>query len=1225
MPTFSHLHVHTEYSLLDGLSSIDSLYAKAKQDNMPAIAISDHGNMFGVFDFVNKAWKDTVIIGKDDQGKDILTPKIKPIVGCEFYVVEDRHKKTFSRENKDERYHQIMLAKNSLGYKHLSQLCSLGYIEGMYSKYPRIDKKLIEKYHEGLIATTCCIGGYVPQAILQKGEDAAEAEFQWWLNIFEKDYYIELQRHQLHEQEKVNDILLKWAKKYNVPVIATNDSHYTQETDYLTHDVLLCINTNAKLNTPGYDDMINDDIQVKNRRFKFNNNQYYLKTTKEMELLFADIPEAIDNTQAIVDKIEPLQLKKDILLPNFPIPPAFQIHTDYQLNQWEYLKHLTLEGAKRKYTEITTDIQERIDFELFTIKTMGFAGYFLIVSDFIKEGKRMGVWIGPGRGSAVGSVVAYCLDITNIEPMKYNLLFERFLNPDRKSMPDIDTDFDVEGRSKVIDYVVQKYGKENVAAIVTYGTMAAKSSIKDVARAYDIPLTDSNQLTGLISGSIKNDVHLKDIFHAPLYKKDGDNSLESKDVQVNILENVKKIRTIYNDTDHIHATVLQHAEKLEGTIRQVGIHAAGVIIAPTSLLDIMPVCISKESPLWVTQIEGRVIEEAGVIKMDFLGLKTLSVMKMTVEFIRLTHGIDIDVDTIPLDDIASFQLFQKGDTVAVFQFESTGMRKYLIELKPDKIDDLIAINALYRPGPMQYVNNFINRKKGKEKIEYDLPEMEQYLKETYGVTVYQEQVMLLAQKIADFSKGEADMLRKAMGKKDKKILEKMKVRFMDNASKKYPQPILEKIWLDWESFAEYAFNKAHATCYAILAYKIAYLKSHYPICFMAASLNYSSSDELPSFLDECKRLKIDIVRPDINESTKHFTPTKDKKIRFGFTGIKGVGEAAIETIIEERIKKGLFTDIRDFLSRVKISSTAIEALVYTGAFDCFPLLHRAQYFFVPPGAKISNIAKIINIISTKSKQKDSNLVTLFDGTDIDINNTDDNTTDTAKLPPLPNCPKLSILEQIEKEKEYAGMYISGHPLDPYAFDLSHYKFFPLRDIPILQERLLQNKDGNAIPTFLGGLITKVDIRKTKNGNEFVSFILEDLSGNTNILLWTEEYLKVKPFLQVGNVVCIKTFIQRQYESDKFNYKVSFINLLENFREEHIHSIELQIPLTEINETMIHLFKTYIEQSPGKTNLKIHLQDENNQHSLLSQKKIKINSMLIDLLNQYKNIKINITA
>ncbi|MCX8020476.1 MAG: DNA polymerase III subunit alpha, partial [Chitinophagaceae bacterium] len=853
---FSHLHVHTQYSLLDGAAPIKKLYQKAVEDNMPALAISDHGNMFGVFEFVAQAYN-----YKNADG----SLKVKPIVGCEFYLTEDRHKKTFTKEQKDPRYHQILLAKNEEGYRNLIKLTSLGYIEGLYGKYPRIDKELIVKYHQNLIATTCCLGGIVPRTLLTKGMEEAENEFRWWLNIFQDDYYVEIQRHGLPEQEKVNAALLKLAKKYNVKVIASNDSHYVEKNDFTAHDILLCINTGEKFSTPALREFTDDDIAVKNKRFAFPNDEYYFKTTEEMTRLFGDIPEAIDNTNEVADKIETLNLTRDILLPDFPVDKKFQIHTRDEkinnqvitaasLNQWEYLKHLTYEGAKERYHEITDEIKERIDYELFIIKTMGYAGYFLIVSDIIRAGRERGVLIGPGRGSAAGSVVAYCLKITNIDPIKYNLLFERFLNPDRKSMPDIDTDFDDENRQKVIDYIVEKYGKHHVAHIVTYGTMAARMSIKDVARVLDLPLPESDALAKLVPE--RPGISLQFILHAPL-KSDGKKaddevkSLEDANLNADELENVKKLRELYSKPETPAGRVLREAERLEGSVRNTGIHAAGIIIASRNLTELIPVCTSKETDLWISQIDKDNIEKAGIVKMDILGLKTLTIVKDTLRFIKENYGREIDIDKIPFDDAKTFALFQQGATVAVGQFESAGMQKSLRELKPDKLADLIAMNALFRPGPMDYIPTFINRKHGREPITYDLPEMKEYLEETYGVTVYQEQVMLLAQKLAGFSKGDADLIRKAIGKKDEKLLGKLKEQFIKGGKERnHPEQVLEKIWKDWEEFAKYAFNKSHSTCYAYLAYQTAYLKANYPAEFMAAVLNHAENIEKITFFME---------------------------------------------------------------------------------------------------------------------------------------------------------------------------------------------------------------------------------------------------------------------------------------------------------------------------------------------------------------------------------------
>lgn len=782
MPRFSHLHNHTQFSLLDGAADIKSLYKKAVKDNMPALAITDHGNMFGVFNFVAEAAKYNT---KENPNV------IKPIVGCEFYLVENRHKRSFTKDDKDVRYHQLFLAKNNIGYKNLVKLTSLGYMEGLYGKYPRIDKELVLKYHEGLIATTCCLGASVPKTILRKGEAEGEREFLWWLDIFGEDYYVELQRHDIPEQNTVNEVLIGFALKHNVKIIASNDSHYVNREDYNAHDILLCINTGEKQSTEKFKDG-DEDTSARDKRFAFYNDEFYFKDTSEMQQLFSDRPDAIDNTNEIVDKIEPLKLKQDILLPHYQIPQGFE-------NQDHYLKHLTWEGARKRYSEITPDIEERINFELFTVKTMGFAGYFLIVADFINHGKNIGVLVGPGRGSAAGSAVAYCIGITNIDPIKYNLLFERFLNPDRKSMPDIDTDFDDEGRQKVIDYVVDKYGKNQVAQIITYGTMAAKMSIKDVARVLDLPLPDSNALAKLVPD--RPGISLGRLLTAPI---DGEKSLKTKEnLSADELEKVKSLRSILEEGTSLQSSVLKEAMVLEGSVRNTGIHAAGIIIAPTDLTDIIPVSTSKETDLLITQFEGKIIEDAGVIKMDFLGLKTLTILRDAIRLIEKNHGVKINLDEIPLDDSRTLALYQRGETNGTFQFESVGMQKYLKELKPDMFEDLIAMNALYRPGPMEYIPNYIARKHGKEKVTYDLPEMQEHLQETYGITVYQEQVMLLSQKLGNFTKGDADTLRKAMGKKQIEVLNKMKNKFMDGAKGNgHDEKVLEKNMVRLGSFCQ---------------------------------------------------------------------------------------------------------------------------------------------------------------------------------------------------------------------------------------------------------------------------------------------------------------------------------------------------------------------------------------------------------------------------------------
>lgn len=1178
MSRFSHLHCHTQYSLLDGAANIQSLYKKAIKNNMPAIAITDHGNMFGAFEFVSEAYKH-----KGEDGK----PLVKPVVGCEFYVVKDRHRKSFTKEQKDERYHQVLLAKNAVGYQNLIKLTSLGYTEGMYSKYPRIDKELIEKYHEGLIATTCCIGAYVPQTILHESEETAETEFKWWLDMFGEDYFIELQRHNMKEQEQINQVLLKFAKKYNVPVIATNDSHYTDKDDANAHDILLCINTGEKQSTPGFDDFVNDDAAVKNRRFKFPNDQFYFKSTEEMSTLFSDIPEAIDNTNMIVDRVELLNLKKDILLPAFPIPKEFQVHADANLNQWEYLRHLTYEGAKMRYTDISPDIQERLDFELFTIKTMGFAGYFLIVSDFIRAGRDLGVFVGPGRGSAAGSAVAYCIGITNIDPIKYNLLFERFLNPDRKSMPDIDTDFDDDGRQKVIDYVVHKYGKNQVAQIVTYGTMAAKMSIKDVARVLDLPLPESNALAKLVPD--KPGIELGRVLKAPLTEKEGEKSLEAKEqLAPEDMENVRQLRAIYNGTD-LRAHVLHEAERLEGSVRNTGLHAAGIIIAPDDLMNIIPVCTAKDSDLLVTQIEGSIIEDAGVIKMDFLGLKTLTIIKNALAMIKENHGVDIVIDDIPLDDAATFELYQRADTIGTFQFESPGMQKYLRDLKPDQFADLIAMNALYRPGPLAYIPNFIDRKHGREEIAYDLPEMADYLQETYGITVYQEQVMLLAQSLAGFSKGDADVLRKAMGKKQKSVLDKMKAQFVEGAMKKgHPKDKLEKIWTDWEAFAQYAFNKSHSTCYAFVAYQTAYLKAHYPSEYMAAVLNNAGNiEKITFFMEECKRMGLDVLGPDVNESKKGFAVNKEGAIRFGLGGLKGVGEAAVDSLISERKEAGPYKSIFDMVKRINqraVNKKTLESLAYAGAFDCFPELHRAQYFHIPQGDTSTGLEKIIKYGNIYQAQSQGTTNTLFGDLPAVLD---------IPAPKVPACDPWSLTDRLDKEKEVTGIYMSGHPLDNFRFEMRHYGITPISEFLEVVESTTLQASGKQYR--LAGLVLDGQHRQTRTGRSFGSLSVEDYSGKTEIMLWGDDYMRFKDYLEKGKIIFVVGSFKNRYNSDKYEFKIERINLLESIKQGMTKQVTLFVEPRHVTEDMIRFLEGNLATyKGGSTSLRINLMDVKNQ-------------------------------
>ena len=1203
---FSHLHVHTQFSLLDGAASIKNLYKKAIADGMPALAISDHGNMFGAFEFVKEAYQH-----KNDDG----TLKVKPIVGCEFYITQDRHRKSFSKDEKDPRHHQILLAKNSIGYKNLVKLTSLGYIEGMYSKYPRIDKELIHKYHEGLIATTCCLGALVPQTILKKGEEEGENEFKWWLNIFQEDYYIELQRHGIPEQEKVNEVLLKFAKKYNVKVIASNDSHYVDQEDFNAHDILLCINTGEKQSTPALREFTDDDVMIKNKRFAFPNDQFYLKTGAEMANVFEDLPEAIDNTNEIVDKVELLDLKREILLPHFVVPPGFN-------SQDEYLESLTWAGAKERYKILSVETEERLKFELGIIKKMGFAGYFLIVSDFIRAGRDMGVFIGPGRGSAAGSAVAYCIGITNIDPIKYNLLFERFLNPERKSMPDIDTDFDDEGRQKVIDYVVQKYGKNQVAQIITYGTMAAKSSIADVARVMDLPLAESRALSKLVPE--RPGINLKRLLHAPFSNKeikDDVISLEDKEqLQADDIENVKKLREIYKGND-LQSKILHEAEILEGSVRNTGIHASAIIIAPQDLTDLLPVATSKESELWLTQIEGGTIEEAGVIKMDFLGLKTLSILKTALHLIKENHGVIIEIDNIPLDDEKTYALYQHGDTNGTFQFESPGMQKYLRELKPDKFDDLIAMNALYRPGPMSYIPEYIDRKHGKKQVSYDLQDMEEFLKETYGITVYQEQVMLLSQKLAGFSKGDADVLRKAMGKKQKYILDKMKVQFVEGATAKGHSPDkLEKVWTDWEAFAQYAFNKSHSTCYAFVAYQTAYLKAHYPSEYMAAVLNHAGSiDKITFFMEECKRMGLKVLGPDINESQNGFAVNKKGEIRFGFSGLKGVGENAIENIIEERNKHGHYTSVYDLAKRVNqraVNKKSLESLVYSGAFDCFKDITRAQYFYQAPGDSqgLEKILKFGNIFQAQSANASNTLFGDLQMPDI--------------VPPkLSICEPWPLAVQLDYEKEVTGMYMSGHPLDNYKFEMKHYNITPLADY--IEFKAAVNTHPNPAKQFrVAGLVIDAQHRLTKTGKNFGILTIEDYSGKSEFMLWSEDYVRYTNYLDKGMIVLVEGGFRPRYNSEQYEFRLAKIHLLDTVKTMLTKQVVIDIQPQFVDNNFVSFIEKNIKANPGKSSIKFNIADDRNNYKIgmySLENGFTMNDEMAVFLNENPDIEVSVVT
>ncbi|MBP9079344.1 MAG: DNA polymerase III subunit alpha, partial [Flavobacteriales bacterium] len=1176
------------------------LFKKAAADGQPAVAITDHGNMFGAFKFVAEAGKH-----KNDDG----SPKVKPIVGCEFYVVADRTRKQFTREEKDKRFHQLMLAKNAEGYKNLSKLCSLGFIDGYYSKYPRIDKELIQQHHHGLIATTCCLGASVPQAILQAGTDLAkaEAEFKWWLDLFGEDYYVELQRHGLPEQDQVNAVLVQWASKYNVPIIASNDSHYTDQDDSNAHDILLCINTGEKQATPIATD---EDLSTKGKRFGFPNDQFFFKTKAQMARAFHDLPEALDNTGLIVDKVETLKLKKDILLPNYQLPEGF---TD----QDQYLRHLTYQGAVKRWLagdggidSLDPKVKERLDFELFTIRTMGFAGYFLIVQDFINAGRQMGVLIGPGRGSAAGSAVAYCIGITNIDPVKYDLLFERFLNPDRKSMPDIDTDFDDEGRQRVIDYVVEKYGKNQVAQIVTYGSMAAKSSIRDVARVMDLPLAEADRLAKLVPE--RPGIHLGRLLRAPL---DGDGGVKDQEgLSSEELAAVKELREILESGEPT-ADILRDAEKLEGSVRGTGVHAAGIIIAPTDLTGIIPVCTSKDSDLLLTQFDGRVIEDAGVIKMDFLGLKTLTIIRDALRMIKANHGVDIDIDDIPLDDPKTLALYQRAETNGTFQFESTGMQKYLRELKPDQFADLIAMNALYRPGPLEYIPTFIKRKHGLEPIVYDLPEMEELLQETYGVTVYQEQVMLLSQKLAGFTKGDADVLRKAMGKKDRATLDKMKGKFLAGTGERgFDAKVCEKVWTDWEAFAQYAFNKSHSTCYAFVAYQTAWLKANYPAEYMASVLTHAQGtiDKITFFMEECRRMGIPVLGPDVNESSLQFSVNKQGQVRFGLGAVKGVGGAAVEAITQERGEAGPFSDVFDLVRRVNLRAAnrkALESLALAGALDGLPRSHRAHFFHSPGEGKPTFMETLVRYGQQSQDSADSAQVNMFGDADSGA---------IIPEPPLPATEAWSALEKLHHEKDVIGFYLSGHPLDDHRLVIKH---LCNAQLPQLQD--LKSVVGREL--CMAGIVTKAEHRIARSGKAFGSFSLEDHHGKHDFMLFSEDYMKFKIFLEAGTLLLVKgRAMERTWGRDEgqIEFKISSINLLSDAREKYITKLVLQMDAARVDDALNHELTNILADHKGNCQVLISLVD-NQEHfkvDVLSKaRQVNITTELADRLDAVAGI------
>ena len=1268
---FVHLHVHTHYSILDGMSKIPDLIAKCKKNGMNAIAVTDHGNMFGIKELVDtcskengkvkdavKALEKELADAQDESRKKELQEAIdakrkeifKPIIGCEAYCArrsldkKDKDYKVVNPETGREQivdqsgWHLLLLAKNPKGYENLCRMVSKAWIDGFYMR-PRIDKALLEQYHEGIIVCSACLGGEIPQLIMAGKTAEAEKAIMWYKSIFGDDYYLEIQRHKTdkegadqttyQKQKKVNAVIMELARKTGTKVIATNDVHFVEEEHAEAHDRLICLSTGKDIDDP--------------TRMRYT-KQEWLKTPEEMAAIFSDIPEVLENTLEIADKVEMYSLDRPPIMPMFDIPQEFGTEEEYRrrythedlFNEFtrdekgnvvmtqeaaekkikaiggydrlyrikleaDYLSKLALDGAKKRYGDpVPDDIMERINFELHIMKTMGFPGYFLIVQDFICAARSMGVSVGPGRGSAAGSVVAYCLTITDIDPLKYDLLFERFLNPDRISLPDIDIDFDDDGRGEVLRWVTQKYGKERVAHIITYGTMATKSSIKDVGRVQKVPLPDVNALTALIPDKFGDD------------KADPKTGKVPKVNLKNCLKYIPELQEAQQSANKGIADTLRYAEMLEGTVRQTGVHACGVIIGADDLTKFAPLstALDKETneDVLVTQYEGSVIESVGLIKMDFLGLKTLSIIKEAIKNIKKSKGIDLDIDKIPIDDPATYALYSAGQTVGTFQFESAGMQKYLRELQPSTFEDLIAMNALYRPGPMDYIPQFIARKHGKEPIVYDIDIMEKYLKDTYGITVYQEQVMLLSRLLANFTRGESDALRKAMGKKLRDKLDQMKPKFISQGTANGHDPkILEKIWGDWEKFASYAFNKSHATCYSWVSYQTAYLKAHYPAEFMAANLTRNRDDigEVTKFMDECKAMKLKVKGPDINESDLNFTVNSAGEIRFGLGGIKGVGEGAVEAIVGERRKNGPYKGLFDFLQRVNLSACnrkAIESIALSGGFDCFSGIDRELFLQELTNSRGEPVLDSLIRYGIRYQQdKANNANSLFGGLD----------TVEIPLPELPKIEPMSQLDKLNKEKELIGIYLSSHPLDRYRMEIQFGCSVHMADI----KGMIEN--GTPVSFHVAGMIIGVKEGRTKMDKPYGIMTVEDYSGQYEFPLFGKDYIEYGKFLKKDLFVRINARIQehgadwkypkkQDNGAPKIECKLTGIDLLEDVRDRMIDKLTVFLQLGQIDQMLTSELLSLFEENKGNVELCIGVHDpEERVNMMLHSHKIRI--------------------
>jgi len=1179
--SFVHLHCHSQFSVLQAVSEVDELVNTAKSMGMPAIAITDHGNMMSAFNFVKTA----------------LKADITPIVGCEFNLCRDHA----DRSMKDDGFQTVVLAKNKVGYHNLAKLASLAYTAGFYY-LPRIDKDLLVQYKSDLIVTTGGLWGEVPYTLLNVGEQQAEEAFVWYKEQFGDDFYAELNRHGLPEEEVVNETLLRFCAKHNVKYFASNNTYYTRKSQAAAHDILLCVKDAENVSKP----KMYIGKRGREYRFGFPNDEFYVKSPDEMKAKFGDLPEAILTTAEIASKIERYTLAREVLLPKFDIPAEFVDPKDDEdggkRGENNYLRHLTYVGAEKRYGTITDAIRERLDFELATIANTGYPGYFLIVQDFTRAARDMGVSVGPGRGSAAGSAMAYCVAITNVDPIKYDLLFERFLNPERVSMPDIDIDFDDEGRQSVIDYVINKYGSNQVAQIITYGTMAAKSSLRDTARVMELPLPDADRLAKL----------MPDISLGKLFKLEGKALSDQLKNNKEDLERASQFKSIANGND-LESRTINTARELEGSVRNTGIHACGVIITPDDITNFVPIATAKDSDMACTQFDNAVAEEAGLLKMDFLGLKTLTLIKDAVKNIAERHKIQLDADEFPLDDEATYALFQRGETVGIFQYESAGMQKYLKELKPTVFADLIAMNALYRPGPLEYIPSFIKRKHGTEPITYDIEVMREYLEETYGITVYQEQVMLLSQKLASFTKGEADTLRKAMGKKNAELLAKLKPQFLSQgAANGHDTTVLEKVWKDWEAFASYAFNKSHSTCYAWVAYQTAFLKANYPAEYMASVLSNNMNDikQVTFFMEECRRMGIPVLGPDVNESAYKFRVNKAGAIRFGLGAMRGVGEGAVNSIVACRQEEP-YQNIFDFARKVSLkdcNKRVFESLALGGAFDCFEGINRSRYF-APDEKGRTTIENAIRYGNAFQEGQNSSQVSLFGDVE----------TEDIPEPFVPDAEEWNILEKLNREKEVVGIYISGHPLDDFRFEMEH--FCTTGGLAVLSE----DKKIAGREMAFGGMITGCEHRVGKNGKPFGSFSLEDYTASERFFMFGEDYVKFREYMNDGYTVFVKgSMRERGFKREanaELEFRISSIELLSSVKEKFKGALRLSFELDDLNDRLLADLEGLVAQHPGSTPMTLEIRDTGVAISMPSKTtRVELGKSLLDALDRLDAVK-----